>query len=180
MSDSLPYGNRFGYPFTRDELKRALLQVHPEEEAESLVRLVYEPDQEAIGVTTTDVELLLLAALSPDVAARVVEYRPGLRQRAQVAQADPRAFVRLMRSFRRPGPPAPGADPVRGHGLADVDLLLLAVLFPDQAGSVVEHEPRLRERVREVQADPEAFARRLRSSREASSPAPGTGPVREP
>ena len=97
MTDSQPYGNRFGFPFTREELERALLQLHPADEAELFVRLIYEPDDEAIGVTTTDVELLLLAALSPDVAARVAEYKPALRERVRVVQADPRAFVRLMR-----------------------------------------------------------------------------------
>jgi hypothetical protein len=179
MADSLPYGNRLGFPFTREELKRALVQTHPEEDAEHFVRHVYEPDDEVIGVTTTDVELLLLAALSPDVAARVVEYKPRLRERVQVVQADPKAFVRLMRSSRETEPSGSGTSPIPDPEFADMDLPLLAALFPDQAAGIVEKEPRLRERVLEVQVDPQAFVRLLRSSREAEPPGPGTSPSRE-
>ena len=179
MSDTLPYGNRFGFPFTREELKRALLQTRSAEDAEFFVRMVYEPDEEVIGVTTTDVELLLLAAVSSDVAARVVEYKPRLRERVQVVQADPEAFVRVLRSFREVKPLGPGTDRVPEHSLADIDLLLLAALFPDQAAAIAEYAPRLREQVREMQVDPQAFVRLLRSSRKGEPPAPRTRPIRE-
>ena len=177
MSDSLPYGNRFGLPFTREEYERALLQVRSEEDAEFFARIIFEPDEEASGIAFADADLLALAALTSDLAARIVEYKPRLRERVQVVQADPQAFVRLMRSFRTVEPPGPGTSPVREHGFADMDLLLLAALFPDQADRIVEIDPGLRERVREVQADPQAFARRLRSSREAEPPGPGTDPT---
>lgn len=99
MSDTVPFGNRFGFPFTRAELKRAALHLRPEEEAECFVRLVYEPDDEVIGIALSDVDLLLLAALSEDAAERVIRYAPRLRERVAEVRRDPERFLSL---FRRP------------------------------------------------------------------------------
>lgn len=96
MADSLPYGNRFGFPFTREEYRRALLQARSEEDAELYTRLVYEPDEEFTGITFADFDLLLLAALSPDTAARVTQYAPRLRERVREIRADPEAFRRVL------------------------------------------------------------------------------------
>lgn len=98
MADTLPYGNKFGIPFTRDEYKRALLQVYPEAEAEEQVRFVYAPDSELIGVTVMDGTLLLLAALSPETADRVVAYRPKLKELVDRVRADPQAAIRSWRT----------------------------------------------------------------------------------
>ena len=98
MADTLPYGNRFGIPFTRDEFKRALLQVYTEREAEEQVRSLYDPDSELIGVTIMDGTLLLLATLSPEMADRVEAYRPRIKPLVDRIRADPQA---ALRSFRR-------------------------------------------------------------------------------
>jgi hypothetical protein len=97
MVDSVPYGNRFGFPFTREEYNRALLQARSEEDAELYARLVYEPDEEVTGITFADFDLLLLAALSPDTAARVTQYAPRLRERVREIRADPEAFRRVLK-----------------------------------------------------------------------------------
>jgi hypothetical protein len=93
VADTVPYGNRFGLPFTREEYKRALRQIRPEGEAEFLTRLIYEPDPDAIGVGISDTDLLLLAALSDAVAKRVIAFRPKLRDAVLRVRADPQAFV---------------------------------------------------------------------------------------
>lgn len=93
MADTMPFGNRFGFPFTRDEYKRALRQILPEAQAEFRVRLVYEPDPEAIGVGVSDVDLLLLAALSDDLGERVSAYRPKLRETVERVRANPNSFI---------------------------------------------------------------------------------------
>lgn len=97
MGDTLPYGNKFGIPFTRDEYKRALLLVFTEEEAEAQVRELYDPDSELIGVTVMDGTLYLLAALSPELADRVVAYRPSTKPLADRIRADPEAAIRSLR-----------------------------------------------------------------------------------
>ena len=89
MNDTMPFGNRFGFPFTRGEYKRALRQIRTEEEAKLRVRLLYEPDPAAIA----DLDLLLLAALSEEIAARVIEYRPRLRDLLERVRDDPKAFI---------------------------------------------------------------------------------------
>ena len=103
MSDPLPYGNRFGFPFTREEYKRALVQVRSEEDAEFFVRMIYEPDKEVTGITFGDLDLLLLASLSPGLATRVTEYAPRLRERVREVLADP-SFLRALRKAEAPGP----------------------------------------------------------------------------
>jgi hypothetical protein len=97
MTDTLPYGNRFGFPFTRDEYRAALLQVYSPEEAEPQVRFIYEPDPETIGITVMDGTLLLIAALSPELADRVEAYRPGLKPLLDVLRVDPQGFIRSRR-----------------------------------------------------------------------------------
>jgi hypothetical protein len=93
VGDTVPFGNRFGLPFTREEYKRALQQITEEEKAEFLTRLIYEPDPEAIGIGLSDTDLLLLAALSDSVAERVVAYRPRLRDAVVRVRANPTAFI---------------------------------------------------------------------------------------
>lgn len=93
MADTMPFGNRFGFPFSRDEYKRALRQILPEEKAEFLVRLIYEPDPEAIGVGVSDLDLMLLAALSDELGERVSAYRPKLRETVKWVRAHPAAFI---------------------------------------------------------------------------------------
>jgi hypothetical protein len=93
VADTVPFGNRFGFPFTREEYKRALRQITEAEEAEFRTRLIYEPDPEAIGIGISNTDLLLLAALSDSVAERVVAYRPKLRDAVLRVRANPTAFI---------------------------------------------------------------------------------------
>jgi hypothetical protein len=104
MADTLlPFGNRFGLPFTREEFKRSLQFMMTADEAELQAALLYEADPEAIGIWIADLNLLLLAALSDEVAQRVIAYRPGLRDAVLRVRENPEAFVA---AFRR-APPAP-------------------------------------------------------------------------
>lgn len=105
MTDTLPYGNRFGFPFTQDEYRWAMRLLFPPDEAEVQVRAIYDPDPEAIGVAVMDGNLLLLAAHSAGVADRVVRYRPSLADKVKVIRADPQ---RAIDSLRR------GPDPESG------------------------------------------------------------------
>ena len=91
--DTLPFGNHFGLPFTREEYKRALRQKMPEAEAEFQSRAIYEPDAKTIGIAIGDANLLLLAALSDDVAQRVIAYRPQLRDLVLWIRENPEAFL---------------------------------------------------------------------------------------
>lgn len=93
VGDTVPFGNRFGLPFTREEYKRALRQITEEEEAEFRTRLIYEPDPETIGIGVSDTDLFLLAALSDSVARRVVAYRPRLRDAVLRVRENPTAFI---------------------------------------------------------------------------------------
>jgi hypothetical protein len=94
LSDTLPYGNRFHVPFTREEMTRALLLTLPDSAAVSqIVDQIYSPDQETTGVAVTDGTLLVLAALSDDVARRVIAYRPSLTAAVEKIRADPEAFT---------------------------------------------------------------------------------------
>lgn len=94
MADTLPYGNRFGLPFTREEYKRALRVIAPADEAEIQTLAIYEPDPETIGIGIADLNLLLLAALSDDVAQRVIAYRPKLRDEVLRIRENPEGFIR--------------------------------------------------------------------------------------
>jgi hypothetical protein len=99
VADTVPFGNRFGFPFTREEYKRALRQILPEDDAEFQTRLIYEPDPEAIGYGIADFNLLLLAALSDAVAQRVIAYRPELRDAVLWVREDPEGFVAGLRGL---------------------------------------------------------------------------------
>ncbi|HEX8903692.1 MAG TPA: hypothetical protein VF771_02480 [Longimicrobiaceae bacterium] len=103
MADTLPFGNRFGFPFTREEYKRSLRQVLPEAEAEAQTGVIYDPDPEATGFGIADTNLLWLAALSDDVAQRVIAFRPRLRDEVLRVRQDPQAFIAAFRSG--PSPP---------------------------------------------------------------------------
>ncbi|HEX6750862.1 MAG TPA: hypothetical protein VF092_26480 [Longimicrobium sp.] len=103
MADTLPSGNRFSLPFTREEFKRSLQFMMTADEAEVRTRILYEPDREAIGIWIADLNLLLLAALSDDVAQRVIAYRPELRDAVLRVRENPEAFTA---AFRR-NPPSP-------------------------------------------------------------------------
>ena len=96
VADTLPFGNRFGLPFTREEFKRSLQPIMPEDEAEFQARVIYEPDPEAIGIGIADMNLLLLAALSDDVAQRVIAYRPKLRDAVLRIRENPKAFLAMF------------------------------------------------------------------------------------
>jgi hypothetical protein len=99
VTDTLPYGNRWGFPFTRDEFMRAALLVHRREDAELFAKLIYEPDpalmgeEEILGVEVADMEMLVLAALSEELAQRVLSYRPRLREQVGLVRRDPEAFL---------------------------------------------------------------------------------------
>lgn len=98
-SDTLPYGNRSGVPFTRDEMFQAHRDAGwPERYAEDLVRAIYEPDPETQGISISDGSWLLLAALSREVAERAVASRPDLRVRVAEVRADPEAFLERERT----------------------------------------------------------------------------------
>ncbi|HEU4556484.1 MAG TPA: hypothetical protein VFS20_01500 [Longimicrobium sp.] len=99
VADTVPFGNRFGFPFTREEYKRALRQIFPEDDADFQTRLIYEPDPEAIGIGIADFNLLLLAALSDAVAERVIAYRPKLRDAVLRVREDPEGFVAGIRGL---------------------------------------------------------------------------------
>ena len=103
VADTVPFGNRFGFPFTREEFKRSLRLILPEDKAEFRTRLIYEPDPEPIGIGMGDFNLLLLAALSDAVAQRVIAYRPELRDAVLWVREDPEGFVAGIRVL--PPPP---------------------------------------------------------------------------
>lgn len=104
MSDTIPdWGNRFGFPFTRDEFIRAHLLVDSREVAEAMAYPIYSPEPgEFIGVSVMDGTLLLLAALSDAVAERVVAYRPGLKGEVERIRADPKRFIDSLRRRDEP------------------------------------------------------------------------------
>jgi hypothetical protein len=93
VGDTSSFGNRFQFPFTREEYRRSLRLIKPEAEAEFLTHVIYEPDPEAIGIWIADMNLLLLAALSDDVAQRVIAYRPGLKDAVLRVRENPQAFI---------------------------------------------------------------------------------------
>ena len=101
MSESLPYGNRFRVPFTRDEMLRAHTLLGDREHAELIVHAIYDPDEETTGVGIMDFSLLLLAYLSDDVARRVVAYRPSLRQEVEQVRSDPEGWLESIRRLNR-------------------------------------------------------------------------------
>ncbi len=94
-----PQEPRFQFPFTREEYVRAHSQVKPREDAEALASGLFDQSpSEVIGVHVMDGDLLLLAALSDEIASRVVAYRPKLRDLAQMVRADPEAFLKSWRA----------------------------------------------------------------------------------
>ena len=99
-AEELPYGNRFGVPFTRDEYVRALQLVMADEHAESLVRTIYDPDPETTSVEIMDGDLFLLASLSEDLARRVVEFRPTLAAEVRLLRLNPDRFREYCRAQR--------------------------------------------------------------------------------
>ncbi len=89
----------FRFPFTREEYVRAHLQVKPPMEAEALASGLFDQDpSEVIGVHVMDGDLLLLAALSEEIASRVVAYRPRLGDLVRRVRADPEACLRSWRA----------------------------------------------------------------------------------
>ena len=97
MSDTTPE-SPVGVPFTRDEYVRAQLQVRPREEAEALAAEFYDAP-ELIGVHLMDGDLVLLALLSEELAARVVVLRPSLRARVETLRKDPELAKRMLESW---------------------------------------------------------------------------------
>jgi hypothetical protein len=99
MRDDTPAGGPVGVPFTRDEYVRAQLQVRPREKAEALARGLFD-SPELIGAHLMDGDLLLLALLSEELAARVVAWRPSLRAQAEAWRGDPQRTQRILESWR--------------------------------------------------------------------------------
>ncbi|HLL47184.1 MAG TPA: hypothetical protein VK399_10780 [Longimicrobiaceae bacterium] len=99
MAEMPPQEPRSQLPFTREEYVRAHLQVKSRKEAEALASGLFDQSPpEVIGVHVMDGDLLLLAALSEEIASRVVAYRPKLRELVQRVRADPEAFLRSWRA----------------------------------------------------------------------------------
>src|SRR4051812_2940146 len=98
MRDTTP-GPPIGVPFTRDEYVRAQLQVREREEAEALARGLFD-SPESIGAHLMDGDLLLLALLSEDLAARVIAWRPSLSAQVEEWKSDPRKTQRILESWR--------------------------------------------------------------------------------
>lgn len=98
MRDTTP-GPPVGVPFTRDEYVRAQVQVRPRAEAEALAARLFNAP-ELIGATLMDGDLLLLALLSDELAARVVGWRPSLRVQVETLRADPHRVARTLESWR--------------------------------------------------------------------------------
>lgn len=96
MSDSASMPEGVRVPFAREEYERALLLAMPQEEATMFVHLVFDNPHPA-GVNIMDGDLLLVAALSDDAAARVVKYRPRLAEQVRRIRADPEAFLADVR-----------------------------------------------------------------------------------
>jgi len=98
-------GSPIGVPFTRDEYVRAQLQVRSREEAEALAGQLFN-DPALIGATLMDGDLLLLALLSQDMAARVVALRPSLRTQIEVFRTDREKVLEGWRAtIREASPP---------------------------------------------------------------------------
>ena len=87
MRDIFPPGSPVGVPFTRDEYVRAQMQVRPREESEALAARLFD-DPALIGAHLMDGDLLLLAMLSEELAARVVAFRPSLRAQVERFRQD--------------------------------------------------------------------------------------------
>ena len=104
VRDTTPPENPVGVPFTRDEYLRAQMQVRPREEAEALTRQLFDAP-ETIGAHLMDGDLLLLALLSNDMAARVVALRPSLRARVERFRRDPEEALESWRAELRAAPP---------------------------------------------------------------------------
>lgn len=98
MRDTTP-GAPVGVPFTRDEYVRAQLQVRDRDEAEALARGLFD-SPELIGAHPMDGDLLLLALLSEELAARMVAWRPSLRAQVEALRADPQMIQRFLESWR--------------------------------------------------------------------------------
>lgn len=99
MAEVPPQEPRFQFPFTREEYVRAHFQVKPRNDAEALASGLFDQDpSEVIGFHVMDGDLLLLAALSEDLASRVVAYRPKLSDLVQTVRADPEAFLKSWRT----------------------------------------------------------------------------------
>jgi len=111
MRDTTPE-SAAGVPFTRDEYVRAQLQVRPREEAEALASRLFD-DPALIGATLMDGDLLLLALLGEDMAARVIALRPSLRTQVEVFRTDREKVLAGWRAaIRDVSPPPPPPPPL--------------------------------------------------------------------
>jgi hypothetical protein len=99
MAETLPQDSLAPLPFTREEYVRAHLQVRSASEAESLASGLFDTQApEVIGVHVMDGDLLLLAALSDEIASRVCTYRPSLDTLVRRVRADPEGFLKSWRA----------------------------------------------------------------------------------
>jgi hypothetical protein len=94
---------RFGIPFSRAELVRAeVLGGSSPDDAVRSVSTLLETAESSLGVTIMDVTLLVLAAISEDVAARVIQYRPELHEQVQAVRRNPSRFLQGLRRNEQP------------------------------------------------------------------------------
>jgi hypothetical protein len=84
-------------PFTREEMLQAQLLIRPAGEAERIVSLFYSQDPAEGARALPDGHLLLLAALSDELAARVIAHRPTLREIARLVRTDAEGFIDSLR-----------------------------------------------------------------------------------
>jgi hypothetical protein len=98
MRDTTP-GAPVGVPFARNEYVRAQLQVRSREEAEALARGLF-ASPELIGAHLMDGDLLLLALLSDELAARVIARQPSLRAQVEALRGDPQRTQRILERWR--------------------------------------------------------------------------------
>lgn len=103
MSDTTPPGIPVGVPFTRAEYVRAQMQVRTQEEAETLAARLFDAP-EAIGAHVMDGDLLLLALVSENLAARVIAWRPSLRQRVNEFRRERQKTLESWRAAVRDSP----------------------------------------------------------------------------
>ena len=104
VRDTTPPENPVGVPFTRDEYVRAQMQVRSREASEALASRLFDAP-EVIGAHLMDGDLLLLALLSDELAARVTAWRPSLRAQVEEFRRDPERTLESWKAAIRDSPP---------------------------------------------------------------------------
>lgn len=102
MSDTTPESNPKPFPFTRQELTDAFRLILADDVVEVMMEEAYgKGDVLRGGVQMMDGTYYLLAALSPELAARVVAYRPDLAEAVRRVRRDPQGYIEAMREQSR-------------------------------------------------------------------------------